>query len=536
MIDALYTARSGLSVSRYAVDTTSNNIANENTEGYKKRVVQTSEVSIWDNDQVGDGISFDGVTRTTSQYLFEQLISQNSKMSYYSQEDTMLSGIETLFSETDSSGFSITLSNFFNSVETLRGESANLIYQNDLTNQSELLVSSLQNLYSGLEEMEQSNLEQLNDQVDQANTILEQIVYLNEEIVKRSDVANDLLDKRDQLEQELSELVDIEVDTNNGNYELKVGEVTAVFNNKNLHELSVSEEYIAQKDIYTTTDLDDASVADGQTVTLTLNNTTSVSITASTSGATENELKQQIVDEINTNSAFSSISAYLDSSNNLVIKSDVEGESGAFDLEIDVDGTTMQMHENSVEASNNVGVSIYAQELDMQSGSMLSLSQSLTTSTSKISEYKQSLDDFAKALVEAVSSSSSTTLFTGSSVNTLAFVEGSVESLSSSDLESLAQIQWSDEFQIDSRSSETTSFSEFYQQLLVTISSDTENNAFKLDSQEAIVNNLQTAHDEITKVDSDEEMINLLKYQAAYEANAKVITVVDEMLQTLLNM
>ena len=38
------------------------------------------------------------------------------------------------------------------------------------------------------------------------------------------------------------------------------------------------------------------------------------------------------------------------------------------------------------------------------------------------------------------------------------------------------------------------------------------------------------------KVDPDEEMINLLQYQAAYEANAKIITAVDEMIQTLLAM
>ena len=38
------------------------------------------------------------------------------------------------------------------------------------------------------------------------------------------------------------------------------------------------------------------------------------------------------------------------------------------------------------------------------------------------------------------------------------------------------------------------------------------------------------------RVDPDQEMINLLQYQAAYEANAKIITAVDEMLQTLLAM
>ena len=105
--------------------------------------------------------------------------------------------------------------------------------------------------------------------------------------------------------------------------------------------------------------------------------------------------------------------------------------------------------------------------------------------------------------------------------------------LTSDDLENLAQIQWDEDVTIGSSK---TSFTEFYQDLLVTISSNVENNSFKLESQDAIVSSLTSTYNNLTKVDSDEEMINLLQYQAAYEANAKVITAVDEMLQTLLNM
>lgn len=42
MINSLYTAKSGLTTSKYSVDVTSNNIANENTTGYVKRTVNTS--------------------------------------------------------------------------------------------------------------------------------------------------------------------------------------------------------------------------------------------------------------------------------------------------------------------------------------------------------------------------------------------------------------------------------------------------------------------------------------------------------------
>jgi len=37
-------------------------------------------------------------------------------------------------------------------------------------------------------------------------------------------------------------------------------------------------------------------------------------------------------------------------------------------------------------------------------------------------------------------------------------------------------------------------------------------------------------------VDKDEELIELIKFQKAYEANAKIITVIDEMLETLLGL
>ena len=122
------------------------------------------------------------------------------------------------------------------------------------------------------------------------------------------------------------------------------------------------------------------------------------------------------------------------------------------------------------------------------------------------------------------------------SVSNITFDSSAINDLTSSDLENLAQIQWADDINIDSTSTDTSSFSDFYQALRVDVSSKVENNAFLLDAQEAVLQSLETIYNDQTKVDTDEEIINLIEYQAAYEANAKVITVVDEMLQTILNM
>ena len=172
MINSLYTAKSGLSTSKYSVDVTSNNIANENTAGYVKRTVNTSELPELEND-IGNGVSFDGVTRNTSVYLYDKLVSQTNVASYYEQEDSILSNLEIMFSETETSGLSTTLSTFFNSVESLRADSTNLIYQNDLATQAQSLVDGLQTLNDELNDALDTTTQKLEDQVDTVNNILE---------------------------------------------------------------------------------------------------------------------------------------------------------------------------------------------------------------------------------------------------------------------------------------------------------------------------------------------------------------------------
>ena len=85
MMNSLYTAQSGLNTSRYAIDVTSNNIANENTEGYNKRVSLTSEIDSLE-DSIGNGVSFDGVNRITNQYLYNR---RNANTFYESEFDAV---------------------------------------------------------------------------------------------------------------------------------------------------------------------------------------------------------------------------------------------------------------------------------------------------------------------------------------------------------------------------------------------------------------------------------------------------------------
>ena len=269
------------------------------------------------------------------------------------------------------------MNNLFSSIESFRGDPTSSLYKNDVESQSKILVSSIQSIYDDIEELEEDNYSLLTDQVDEVNSLLEEITYINEKIQQNGET-NDLLDKRDALEDQLSVFADIDVSTENNNYILQMAGENVIFNNTNMHEISIQEEYIKQKDIYTTSDLDDGNISDGDSVTITLNNTTSITLSASVSGLPENELKQQIVDAINTSSEFNDVEAYLDTSNNLIIQSLEGGEDNTFDIKIDIEGSTAQKDESiSIEGSDNISVAMYNSELNLTGGTMKSLTEGL---------------------------------------------------------------------------------------------------------------------------------------------------------------
>ena len=250
MLSTLSVSQSGLNAAKTAVENVSNNIANENTPGYKKRVVQVSELEQMDSQFAGRGVGIDGVYRITSQYMYDKLISENSKVSYYDKLSSMLGSVESIFKETIDSGFTADLNRYYQSVENLRANPSSQVYKTALQNQGQILVGSLQNLYSGVETQQANEKKGLYANVDGVNNILKEIGSINEKIQKYGE-NNDLLDKRDELELELSSYVDVSVSRESGYYELKIGGETAISSNTNVRTMNVKEEETLQKDKYT---------------------------------------------------------------------------------------------------------------------------------------------------------------------------------------------------------------------------------------------------------------------------------------------
>lgn len=134
MLNTLNVSYSGLTSAKIAVENVSNNIANENTPGYKKRVVDMKELEQTDTRFTGRGVGSDNAYRITSQYMFDRLLSESSRQSNFSKTSSILANVEVAFKETENSGFSSDLNRYFQAVENLRSNPNSEIYKNNLAN------------------------------------------------------------------------------------------------------------------------------------------------------------------------------------------------------------------------------------------------------------------------------------------------------------------------------------------------------------------------------------------------------------------
>jgi flagellar hook-associated protein 1 FlgK len=148
-----------------------------------------------------------------SEFVNTQLRVDTSR---FNGDDTYLSyvtKIDNLLGN-PSTGVSTALQQFFSALQTASANPESLPARQAVLSQSDLLVGRFNTIYDTLDSLNSAVNIQLTDATDQISQLAEGIAQLNEVISASnagdtSHLPNDLLDKRDELLRQLSELVDI---------------------------------------------------------------------------------------------------------------------------------------------------------------------------------------------------------------------------------------------------------------------------------------------------------------------------------------
>ena len=199
-----------------AIDITTNNLANANTPGYARQIVQFSEN---DPTQVGNLILGTGVTlqqaQTVRSNVLQLQLSQEQQTS--GQLDAFVNGmsqVETLFNETAGTGLQTPLSAFFSSLQQLSTNPSNSSLRVGVITAAQNLATAFNQASSALT-TQQSDLNQSVEQsVSQVNSYTAQIAQLNNQISGLTQSGEDpstLIEQRDVALQNLSNVIGVSV-------------------------------------------------------------------------------------------------------------------------------------------------------------------------------------------------------------------------------------------------------------------------------------------------------------------------------------
>ncbi|KZL94055.1 flagellar hook-associated protein FlgK [Clostridium magnum] len=209
----------GLFAQQRAIDTTSHNIANANTEGYSRQRVtlQTSRPQSIPGSagQVGTGVDVSAVNRVRDSFLDYQVRVENGVNGQYTGRDKFLSQIENIMNEPTDTGISTLIGKFFDSWNTLATSAKESNARSIVAQQALALTNELNHTYTELEKLKENAQEVIKNTVFDVNGMLSQISQLNQQIKQVSvsgNNPNDLMDKRDLLLDQLSSKFGIKVD------------------------------------------------------------------------------------------------------------------------------------------------------------------------------------------------------------------------------------------------------------------------------------------------------------------------------------
>ena len=221
---SFYIGNSGLQSAQNALNTTANNLANVDTKGYVREQVRFADKNYIMNvqptahtnmQQSGLGVSIGDVMHARDIFLDKAFRQESGRGAFYENCYETATYVEDLFQELAGQEFKTSISDLWRAFQEYAKDPSNSTNQNLILQKSELLLSRTTNLYQDLQSYQSNINEQIEEDVNRVNEIGRRIYEINLAIQKVEssgvETAMTLRDERDLLLDELSTYGKIEV-------------------------------------------------------------------------------------------------------------------------------------------------------------------------------------------------------------------------------------------------------------------------------------------------------------------------------------
>lgn len=540
----------GIRAQQTAIQVTSHNIANINTPGYSRQEVTFDEADPVNGNpgQIGKGVNAATIKRKYDSFIEGQLVDSRESFANLDVQKSALSKLETMFYDSQGTGINKLLQDFFKAFQDLSANPSGTPERISLLSKAEAFADTINSTSSNLNQLQKDMNTQINQTVTNINSLTSQIADLNVKISQAENGgqnANDFRDKRGSLLNDLSEKVDISF------YEDTSGQVSII---------GAGSALLVEKG--KSWNLGVESNADNKgyyNIVFDPSGNNSVNITNSISSG---KLKGLVTIRDNTTAGIidkvDRLAAAVANEINQVHRGGfgLDGSTGSnlFTPAFEAGDAASVSAQSTNTNKTGVGVTINDPSLMTYQDYELTFSSGSYIITNKTTNELQS----------NVYADPSVVTFQGLSFNiTGAHADGDIYTisahkdaaknlsvaLSSSETDKIAAAtvntgnrgdnrnavaiaQLQDKLSVDG----TSTFNGYYSSIVGAVGADSQYVNSSFTAQDFSLKQMENMRESVSGVSLDEEMTNLMKYQRAYEASARLITVGDDMLQTLLGM
>jgi flagellar hook-associated protein 1 FlgK len=208
--------KSALAAAQAGIATAGHNIANASTPGYSRQVVvqSTAQPQDFGYGFLGQGTQISTVRRVYSDFLGRQVVSAQSAKNELDSHYAQIRQVDNLLADS-STGLAPALQDFFNGLHDLASNPTSNASRQAVISSGDALAARFQLLSGRIEEIQRGVNSEITSSIDAINSYVQQIAQLNRAIEQASgshgNPANDLLDQRDQLVNELGKEVKLTV-------------------------------------------------------------------------------------------------------------------------------------------------------------------------------------------------------------------------------------------------------------------------------------------------------------------------------------